>query len=1198
MGARPAVRRRTAGARRRAGPRLPEQGRVLRRLLAAVVPRERRRRRRVDRPVAGPRHARARARRAGRAGPTRSTCPRSSARLDDVLPELDLGAPWKVVTPPAGGRSSSSSGSSRWARREPARRSSTSSWRCEVPLGERAVLAGRVDRLERDEQGRAVVVDLKTGTSKPTQGRARPPPAARRLPARRRARGLRRPRADRRPAGASLLQLKKGKVADEQAQPALADDDDPGWAQALVERVVEGMSGAEFPAAVNDHCRTCAVRTSCPAWPEGQGVLHGDAVLRRRPDRAPRRCRWTGWRRCWASGSATSRARSSRRRSRPGSSSRVPAAARPPRWSPGSPGWSAAGLVAPDQVLGLTFTSKAADELAGRVRPALRRLRGGRPARTRARGDLEPVVSTYHAYAGRLVRDHALRLGREPARPAGHPRHQLAARRPGGGHLRRPDGRRRLGRVDRRAGGAAARRRPRRAPRRARRRVADLTGTLQALADVAEPAARATAARCSPASGPRAQLLPVVAAYTAAKRARDLLDFGDVVALAARLARDCPEVREVERAASRVVLLDEYQDTGAAQEVLLSALFGDGHAVTAVGDPCQSIYGWRGASAGTLRRFPVRFGAARTRPAHAAHHLPQRRPRPAARQRRERPPAADRRAGARSWRPRPGREHDGEVRCALLADVEAEAAWVAAGVRDARRSRCPRPAAGEPHWARAAVLCRKRSMFPRLREAVRAARRPGRGGRARRPARRARGRRPGRDPARARRPDRRRRAAAPAHRPALAARAARPRRPRPPRPQPGPRRGPGAGRPGPAGRARGGRDPGRLARRRARRPAAGRRRATRSRRRAGGGSSGCATSCGRCVGGTDQALPDLVADVERTLGLDVEVTARSGGLPASAARADLDAFADAAASFAGDTAQDGAGESVLSAFLAYLSAAEEEENGLDTGATSGADTVKLMTVHAAKGLEWPVVAVPGLARSSTGGSAVFPAKPATSTSWTGNPRLLPFPLRGDRDDLPVLDGARPRRPGAAQGRQRRARRRRGAPAGLRRRHPGRAGAPVRRPPLGRGQAGARALGLPARGARGLRAGRGQRRRVGRGAAGGEPGHLAQPDRGLAVARPPRRPPGRSGRPPGSARLLADGGARRAARARPRGRGRRRRLGRRPAAPGGGGPAPADQPHRRRPAGVAVGQPAWSSSGATRRRWPSTCCARCRGGPRR
>ncbi len=71
------------------------------------------------------------------------------------------------------------------------------------------------------------------------------------------------------------------------------------------------------------------------------------------------------------------------------------------------------GRVPPDGVLGLTFTTKAADELAGRVRTGLRRLaaHGHLP---RELADLEPTVSTYHAYAARLVRDHALRLGREP----------------------------------------------------------------------------------------------------------------------------------------------------------------------------------------------------------------------------------------------------------------------------------------------------------------------------------------------------------------------------------------------------------------------------------------------------------------------------------------------------------------------------------------------------------------------------------------------------------------------------------------------------------------------------------------------------------------------------------------------------------------------------------------------------------------
>jgi RecB family exonuclease len=76
-----------------------------------------------------------------------------------------------------------------------------------------------------------------------------------------------------RPGGASLLQLKKGVKADEQFQGALEDDGEPTWAHELVTQVVDGMSGSAFPAAVNKHCQNCKVRTSCPAWPEGQGVL-------------------------------------------------------------------------------------------------------------------------------------------------------------------------------------------------------------------------------------------------------------------------------------------------------------------------------------------------------------------------------------------------------------------------------------------------------------------------------------------------------------------------------------------------------------------------------------------------------------------------------------------------------------------------------------------------------------------------------------------------------------------------------------------------------------------------------------------------------------------------------------------------------------------------------------------------------------
>ena len=114
------------------------------------------------------------------------------------------------------------------------------------------------------------------------------------------------------------------------------------------------------------------------------------------------------------------------------------------------------------------------------------------------------------------------------------------------------------------------------------------------------------------ASRRRAELTSLVQAYRAAKGDLDALDFGDQVALAAQLAETVPEVGAAERALVRVVLLDEYQDTSVAQRRMLAGLFSGspgaggsaGFPVTAVGDPCQAIYGWRGASGVEPRRVP------------------------------------------------------------------------------------------------------------------------------------------------------------------------------------------------------------------------------------------------------------------------------------------------------------------------------------------------------------------------------------------------------------------------------------------------------------------------------------------------------------------------------------------------------------------------------------------------------------------
>ncbi|HET7762121.1 MAG TPA: 3'-5' exonuclease, partial [Phycicoccus sp.] len=167
---------------------------------------------------------------------------------------------------------------------------------------------------------------------------------------------------------------------------------------------------------------------------------------------------------------------------------------------------------------------------------------------------------------------------------------------------------------------------------------------------------------------------------------------------------------------------------------------------------------------------------------------------------------------------------------------------------------------------------------------------------------------------------------------------------------------------------------------------------------------GLARAVRRLRGLTGLGLPDLVAEAESVLGLDIEVLARPGYTP-GAARAHLDALADVAAGFAVS-----ADRPTLGGFLAWLEAAVDEERGLDLGwVEARPDAVQVMTVHAAKGLEWDVVAVPGLVEAS------FPAHSATQArvvdgAWAhGEPRdkawlvglaTLPYDLRGDRDGLP------------------------------------------------------------------------------------------------------------------------------------------------------------------------------------------------------
>ncbi|WP_454860723.1 3'-5' exonuclease [Promicromonospora soli] len=515
--------------------------------------------------------------------------------------------------------------------------------------------------------------------------------------------------------------------------------------------------------------------------------------------------------------------------------------------------------------------------------------------------------------------------------------------------------------------------------------------------------------------------------YRRRKRIAETLDFGDQVAFAAQLAREVPLVGAAERARFEVVLLDEYQDTSYAQVELLSGLFGGGHPVTAVGDPHQSIYGWRGASAAGLARFPGRFQRDDGVPA-AVHYLSTSwrndaavltaanvvsgplRSRTGAGTNVDVPPL-DLRPGA----------GEGVVSAHVAPTLEEEADAVAEWVAERWRSD-----AHPDGRATAAVLCRARAQFPAIEVALRRRGLPvevvGLGGLLSTPEvvdvvallQAA------HDPSRgdsllrlltgprlnlgaadlhalgswaadlARLDDPRRAAAVPADGGALDGRDDE----AGDSPDDDPRvvEGdvsdhrsivdalddlPPVGRPARDGRV--------LSEDAHRRLAA------------------LARLLRDLRGLTYLSLPELVVQAERALGLDVEAataaalaSAGVGGAVSDRGREHLDAFRDVAASFAqsSDTA-------TLGAFLAWLGVAGEKERGLDMPVHEpDPDAVQVITAHAAKGLEWDSVAVAGLA------DGAFPTwdrgsrSGESSSGWLSDLGELPYHLRGDADDLP------------------------------------------------------------------------------------------------------------------------------------------------------------------------------------------------------
>ncbi|GGI72759.1 ATP-dependent DNA helicase [Pseudarthrobacter scleromae] len=717
------------------------------------------------------------------------------------------------------------------------------------------------------------------------------------------------------------------------------------------------------------------------------------------------------------------------------------------------------GWVRPEEVLGVTFTRKAAGELASRIRAklaALQRLVAqDRMAQDKAERDnghgvfpegllssdaLEPKVSTYHSFASGIVSDYGLRLGveRDVVLLGGAQAWQLASEVVEAydgeyGHFRAAKSTL-VKAVIQLAGECAEHlQEPEDVEAWLMARLSDFE-SLPYLADKKKNPPQA-AADLAGMLRTRASVADMVGRYAAAKRARGALDFGDLVALAARVAREVPLAAQMERQRYKVVLLDEFQDTSHAQLVLFSRLFGGGHAVTAVGDPNQSIYGFRGASAGQLfhfvREFPVRTGttgqaaaekgAAGVRAAEdtgpwapaptsylttawrngrsilaAANVMSESLGRAAA----QRGPAGGGGSVAPEVPPLQPSPHAaaGSVVLGRFASDVDEAAALAEDILKYRVTDFELKPDGSPVPPAIAVLCRRRAQMEPIRRQLEARgiayEIVGLGGLLDTPeivdlvATLRVLADPGRSDALMRLLAGARWRIGPADLMALrdwSSQLAR-------------RRGQAGAADDTVPDAEPAVLEGDLT------DAASLVEALDWLPREGwissNGRSLTPAARGRMLrlsaelrqlrGYLGDDLTTLLGEVERAMLLDIEVAARPG-ISIHQARRNLDAFQDAAAGFL-RTSQ----RVDILAFLSWLEAASAEENGLEAPPSDvNREAVQLLTVHASKGLEWDVVFVPGLNAKD------FPSD--RDSRWSSGSAALPWPLRGDRADLPQWD---------------------------------------------------------------------------------------------------------------------------------------------------------------------------------------------------
>ncbi len=656
--------------------------------------------------------------------------------------------------------------------------------------------------------------------------------------------------------------------------------------------------------------------------------------------------------------------------------------------------------VHPDEVLGLTFTRKAAVELSRRVEASLSQagLRGSSDGEDIGR----PYVNTYDAFAGRLVADHGLLIGVESDQLliSGATRHRLAARAVARwqepltalAHLSPATIAERLLKLDAEL----------------RAHLVDNCSVHEHDAEFARALDEIKLYRGRPTQlvveagatvARRRELLGLVEDYRRLKRSCGLVEFADQMAQAAALVESCSDVAAELRERFTVVLLDEYQDTSAAQARLLRGLFsgpdsdhGRGHPVTAVGDPFQAIYGWRGAAPSNILQFAQDFAQSNGELAPTYRLRVNRRSQPVildAANRLAEPLRSSRQSPASSdadddqlLRPAQGAV-GGRVAVASFDTAPDEVEWLADHVVAAHDSGLVSA------WSQVAVLTRGNQAIGAIYAALAERDVPveivGLGGLLQVPevaeivATLTLVDDVGANPEVVRLLSGPRWRIGPRDLAVLGDRARELAHQSGPQPNRGSRLSIVTMASGLDATAQlclmdAVEDPGHA-------PLSSQARVR---------LAEFAEELRRLRRHRDEPVLELVHRVMDASGLELELDSDTAWWAAGRSR-QLGQFTEAVAGYVDI---DGDGE--LSGLLAWLKAEMDSAEGLDQAVPSPADSVKLLTVHRAKGLEWDVVFLPGVCKDA------FPST-RPPDNWVKNPAVLPSQLRGDRDWIPQLE---------------------------------------------------------------------------------------------------------------------------------------------------------------------------------------------------